>query len=246
MRNLLNAEWYKLRKNLCFKLMAALSVLMTFAQFGLNALMEDALGQISILDTLHSMFANTNAIIFVTVFVSFFVLNDYSSGMVTNFVGKGYQRKEVFLAKFFLAEFGAVLLYLLTALAILLFGILFKGTGEIDAGFFRDFGDYLALQLLYLTAYTAVIVFACTLARNMAAGILISVLGIMLFASVIMQGLELICAGVSRYWIGTIIARCPVRDIPRRIVTESGIVTAFWLVAAMVAGMIWFEKRDVR
>lgn len=265
MMNLLYSEFYKLKKDLSFRIMAALTVLMTFLQFALNDLMEntlrtkggqeemvEALAQLGILDILHGMFANTNAIIFVTVFLCCFVINDYSSGMVANFVGKGYRRAEVFLAKFFAAEFGAVLLYLLTALATLLFGILFRGTEEINAVFFHDFGNYLALHILYLTAYSAVIILVCTLTRSMAAGILISVLGVMVFSRVMGQGIDLLLsfagmeAQVSQYWIVSIIAECPVRDIPSRFVTVSGMATAFWLAASMAAGLLWFEKRDVR
>lgn len=265
MINLLYSEFYKLKKDLSFRIMAALTVLMTFIQFGLNDLMEntlrtkggqeemvEALAQLGILDILYGMFANTNAIIFVTVFLCCFVINDYSSGMVANFVGKGYKRTEVFLAKFFAAEFGAVLLYLLTALAVLLFGSLFRGTEEINAAFFHDFGNFLALHILYLTAYSAVIILVCTLTRSMAAGILISVLGVMLFSIFVGQGIDLLLssvgieAGVSQYWIVTVMSNCPVRNIPSQFVTVSGMATAFWLAVSMAAGLLWFEKRDIR
>lgn len=265
MMNLLYSEFYKLKKDLSFRIMAALTVLMTFIQFASNDLMEntlraegrqeeivEALAQLGILDILHGQFANTNAIIFVTIFLCCFVINDYSSGMVANFVGKGYKRAEVFLAKFFTAEFGAVLLYLLTALSTLLIGVFFRGTGEINAVFFRDFGNFLALHILYLTAYSAVIVLVCTLTRSMAAGILISILGIMVFSIFVGQEIDLLLssagieAGVSQYWIVTIMSSCPVRDIPSQFIRVSGMATAFWLAASMAAGLLWFEKKDVR
>lgn len=268
MSNLLSAELYKMKKDLNFRLMAALTVIFTLIQYGVNAITEvvlrrggtvgeqadllERLEDISILDMLHGMFANTNAIIFVTIFVCCFVINDYSSGMVTNFVGKGYKRMEVFLAKFFVVQFGAVLLYLLVAMETLVIGIIFHGTAELGSAFFHDFVSYLALHILYLTAYTAVIILVCTIARNMAVGILISILGIMLFSNFIPQGIELILsyfgveAGVSQYWIVTIIASCPVRDIPSKFLMSSGIATVFWLMVSMAAGLFWFEKRDIR
>lgn len=265
MINLLYSEFYKLKKDLSFRIMAALTVLTAFMQFALNDLMEndlrtkggqeemvEALAQLGILDILHGMFADTNAIIFVTIFLCCFVINDYSSGMVANFVGKGYKRAEVFLAKFFAAEFGAVVLYLLTALAVLLFGSLFRGTEEINAAFFHDFSNFLALHILYLTAYSAVIILVCTLTRSMAAGILISILGVMVFSFFVGQEIDLLLSSlgieavVSQYWIVTIMSNCPVRDIPSRFVMVSGMATAFWLAASMAAGLLWFEKRDVR
>ena len=268
MSNLLSSELYKLKKSLNFRIMAVLTVIMVFVQYGANAILEtvlrrggaageqaerlELLESLGILEMLRSMFGNTNAIIFVTIFICCFVINDYSSGMMANFVGKGYKRAEVFLAKFFAAEFGVVLLYLLTAIATLLIGIIFRGTEELGIVFFRDFGNYLALNILYLTAYTAVIILVCTLTRNMAAGILICVLGIMIFSIFIVQGIDLILsflsikAEISQYWIVTIIASCPAREIPLSFIVNSGIATAFWLAVSMAAGMLWFEKRDVR
>lgn len=265
MSNLLSAELYKLRKDLNFRIMAALAVILTVAQYGINAILEntlrasgeqadrmEALARIGILDMLHNMFSNTNAIIFVTIFVCCFVLNEYSSGMTANFVGKGYKRAKVFFAKFLVAELGAVLLYLLTALTTFFAGIFFRGTGEINVAFFYDFGVFFTLHILYLTAYNAVIILICTLTGNMAAGILVSVLGIMLLSNVMAQGIDFalsymgIQTGVSQYWIGAIIASCPVRDIPSRFIMVSGIATVFWLAASLAAGMVWFEKRDIR
>lgn len=267
MINLLSSEMYKLKKDMNFRLMAALTVLMTLAQYGIyrivevimkgvsageQAAMMEGMGDMDMLNILHSMFGSCNAIIFATVFACCFVINDYSSGMVANYVGKGYKREEVFLAKFFVTQFGVVMLYLLTALAVLAGGIAFMGTDGLNADFFNDFGNYLALHILYLTGYTAVIILVCTMARNMAAGILISILGIMLFSNFIVQGIDLVLnslsveIGLSQYWIVTVIGNCPVRDIPSGFITTSGIVAGMWLVVSMIGAMLWFEKRDVR
>ena len=267
MINLLSSEIYKLKEGMLFRLMAVLTVLLTLSQYGFymvfevimkgepaeeQAAMMERVRNMDMLDILHSMFGSCNAIILVTIFVCCFVINDYSSGMVTNYVGKGYRREEVFLAKFLAVQFGAVMLYLLTALTVFAGGIVFMGTDGLNAVFFHDFGNYLALHILYLTGYTAFIILVCTMARNMAAGILISILGIMLFSNIIAQGIDLVLSslkveiGISQYWIVTVIESCPVRDIPSGFVTTSGIVTGMWLVVSMIAAMLWFEKRDVR
>lgn len=219
---------------------------------GEQSAMMDGIGNMDILEVLHSMFGSSNAIIFATIFACCFVINDYSSGMVVNYVGKGYRREEVFFAKFFVTQLGVVMLYLLTALAVLAGGIVFMGTDGLNADFFNDFGNYLAMHILYLTGYTAVIILVCTIARNMAAGILISILGIMLFSNFIVQGIDLVLnslkveIGLSQYWIVTVIGSCPVRDIPSGFITTSGIVAGTWLVVSMIGAMLWFEKRDVR
>ena len=134
MINLLSAEIYKLRKSMSFKVSAGLAVLFTAVSYFLQglflsgmagnvneAMIENA--NTSILDMSHQMFGQFNTIIFVTIFVCLFALGDYSSGAVKNIVGKGLRREEIYLARFLVTEFGAVMIYLLTALAVFIGGV---------------------------------------------------------------------------------------------------------------------------
>ncbi len=266
MINLLHSELYKLRKSKSYKVAAVLSVLFvlfTYALFGIMQNMGTGSGNpgtmeivqklsgIGIMDIMKQMFANCNAIIFATIFMCIFVINDYSSGAIKNFVGKGYRREEVYLAKFFVTELGAVTLYLLVAVSVLVVGIAYFGTEQLTGAFWTDFGNYLTMQILYLTGYTAINVFVCAMARNMASGVLISVLGIMMFSGPILNGLDYFLGflgadfGISQYWIMSVISNCPVADIPSGFIVQSGIVAGGWLVAAMTGGMILFSKRDI-
>lgn len=214
------------------------------------SVMED-MSDIGILDILHQMFANSNAIIFVTIFVCLFVISDYSSGAVKNFVGKGFRREEIYLAKFLVTEFGAVLLYLLTALTVLLGGIAYFGFEQLSGAFFKDFFSYVSMHVLYLTGYTAIIMLVCEMTRN-TVGILISIFGIMLLSGFLFQGIDLILHsmgasfGISKYWILSVIGSCPVTDIPAQFITGSGMIAGAWLIAALAAGMLYFSWKDVK
>ncbi len=266
MINLLHSELYKLRKSKSYKVAAALSVLFVLFTYALLGIMQNMgigsgnpgttemvqkLSGIGILDIMKQMFANCNAIIFATIFMCIFVLNDYSSGAIKNFVGKGYRREEVYLAKFFVTELGAVTLYLLVAVSVLVAGIAYFGTEQLTGAFWTDFGNYLTMQILYLTGYTAINVFVCAMARNMASGVLISVLGIMMFSDPILSGLDYflhflgVDFGISQYWIMSVISNCPAADIPSGFIVQSGIVAWGWLAAAVAGGMILFSKRDI-
>lgn len=266
MINLLHSELYKLRKSKSYKVAAVLSVLFvlfTYVLFGIMQNMGTGSGNpgtteivqklsgIGIMDIMKQMFANCNAIIFATIFMCIFVINDYSSGAIKNFVGKGYRREEVYLAKFFVTELGAVTLYLLVVVSVLVLGIAYFGPEQLTGAFWTDFGNYLTMQVLYLTGYTAINVFVCAMARNMASGVLISVLGIMMFSGPILSGLDYflhflgVDFGISQYWIMSVISNCPVADIPSGFIVQSGIVAGGWLVAAMAGGMILFSKRDI-
>lgn len=265
MINLLNAELYKLRKSRSFWVSGILMALFTVSIYVFYVLLRDGmisgmeaegavargeLPTLGILDMLRQLFANRNAVIFVTVFVSLFVLGDYSSGAVKNFEGKGLRREEIYLAKFLAAEFGAVLLYVMAALVVLLGGMVFFGTGQINGMFFHSFLSYLFLQLLYLTGYTAVIVLVCEMTRN-TAGVLISLLGVMTFSGIVLQGADMVLHAlgasfsISKYWVMTAMDSCPVTNIPPQFVTESGLVAAGWLLAAFAAGMFYHMRKDI-
>ena len=263
MINLLSAELYKLRKSKSFKVSVGLALLFTIVVYlmyalvqnnmieGIDAAMAETISERGILQILQEMFANSNTIIFTTVFVSLFVLGDYGSGAVKNFVGKGFRREEIYLAKFLVAEFGAVMIYLMTALAVLAGGIIFWGTEQINGDMLYDFVSYLSLHILYLTGYTAIIIMVCEMTRNMV-GILISILGVLLLSGVILEGIDIviralgISLSISKYWILTVIRSCPVTDIPAQFVTSSGIITGVWLIAALVAGLLYFSWKDVK
>lgn len=262
MINLLSSELYKLKKSKCFRITAMMTALFVWFAEAVDVIvrheypqyMEEALQNISYadaLDILRQMFANFNTIIFVTIFVCIFVLGDYTSGAMKNYVGKGYRREEVYLAKFFVTELGAVLLYLLAAAAVFAGGIVCYGTGQLDGAFYYDFISYLSLHILYLTGYTAIIILVCVVARNMAAGITVSVLGVMLMSNVLVQAGDMVIQYfgaefvLSKYWITTIISSCPVTEIPAQFITSSGMVTGFWLILSLVAGMLYFDYKDV-
>ena len=262
MINLLSADIYKLRKSRSFKVSAGLAVLFTVASYLLQelflsgmagnvneAMIENA--NTSILDMSHQMFGQCNTIIFVTIFVCLFAMGDYSSGAVKNIVGKGLRREEIYLARFLVTEFGAVLIYLLTALTVFIGGIIFLETEQINGAVLYDFISYLSLQILYLTAYTAIIILVCEITRN-TAGILISILGIMLLSNMVFQGIDIVIktAGapftLSKYWIMTVIASCPAADIPAWFITSSGIAAGAWLIVSLAAGILYFSWKDVK
>ena len=262
MINLLSAEIYKLRKSRSFKVSAGLAVLFTAASYLLQELFLNGMAgnvnevmienaNTSILDMSHQMFGQFNTIIFVTIFVCLFAMGDYSSGAVKNIVGKGLRREEIYLARFLVTEFGAVMIYLLTALTVLIGGIIFLGTEQINGAVLYDFISYLSLQILYLTAYTAIIILVCEITRN-TAGIFISILGIMLFSNMVFEGIDIVikAAGapfsLAKYWITTVIASCPAADIPAWFVTSSGIASGVWLIVSLTAGMLCFSWKDVK
>ena len=267
MINLLNAEFFKLKKSKSFKIVAILTVGFSMVTYLLYAVLQrdlagspdtmtaairDAISNMDILYILQEMFAKSNVTLFVSIFICLFAIGDYSSGAVKNFVGKGLRREELYLSRFLVTEFGVVILYLLTALAVLAGGVVYFGTEQLSGAFWGDFFTYFSMQILYVTSYTAMILLVCELTRNMAAGILISILGVLLFSPVIFQGIDLILNSLhvpfetSKFWLITQIGSCPVSDIPASFIVRSGIVAGVWLIVTLVAGMLYHAWQDVK
>lgn len=266
MINLLRSELYKLGKSKSYKVAAVLSVLFVLICYRLISIMQtDEAGsavpataeavrnmlESTIMYNIQNMFANTNAIIFATIFICIFVLNDYSSGAIKNLVGKGYRREKVYLAKFLVTGLGAVVLYLIVAVSVLITGIICYRPEQLTGAFWADFGSYFALHILYLTGYTAIIVFVCAMARSMAVGVLVSILGIMIFSDPLLSAIDYFLHtwgadfGISQYWIMTVMSNCPATDIPSKFAVQSIIIAGAWLAAAMTGGMVFFARRDI-
>ncbi len=265
MINLIHAELYKLKKSTSYKvalLLAALFSMITYFVYavfqsgwidtssGLNAAMLKSITDSSILDTLRQMFANTNTLIFVTIFLCLFAISDYRSGAVKNFVGKGIRREKLYLARFLITELGAVSIYLLTAFLVFVGGMFCYGSDSVNGTFFHDFFVFLTLHLIYLTCYTAIILLVCEITRNVA-GILISIFGVLMLSSPILSVIDLLmnAAGVrfeiSDYWIMSLIANCPINDIPTAFIVRSGIVAGVWLIGSLAGGMLYHSWRDI-
>lgn len=274
MRNILYSEIYRLRKSVCFRVMCIFSVVFVLVEYittstlSTNTAMMDKmtggmhtaaeleelcreLAGMGILDTLQNMFGNTNAIILAAIFICVFTISTYDSGAMKNLVGKGYPRTGVFFARLLAAETGAVLIYAVTAAAAFLGGILFAGTGQLDGHFFRSFFAYFGMQILYLVGFGAIVVLVCEVARGMAVGILVSVLGLCVFSDFVIQCIEFVLSlvgapfQVSQFWIITVIRQCPVADIGIRFALGSAAVAVFSFAASLACGLLHFSRKDI-
>lgn len=273
MMNLLRAEVYKLRKSKCFFIMCALSIALMLLNFvtvyifrtnGAEMLKEageqaetmratmEVLSNMGTLDVMQKTFGQSNSLMCAVIFICVFALSEYSHGAMKNIVGKGYRKEQIYLSKFVGTEVGALLIYLVTVLACLLAGIGFEGYETLDAAFFENFAKYTMLNLLFLTSVTAIVLFVSEAVRNMAAGITISLLGIVFGSSLLVQGIDAVIrllhsdVSVADYWIVSIINQCPTTDFPTKFVTTSAIAAVVWLVLALAGGMCMFGKRDVK
>ncbi len=227
MSNLLNAEFYKLRKSRGIYigvLASAALVLMIYGSLvmvdkinqgvlenGTGGIVvspvassaedgsapESMLKQVGVIGVLQQMFGGHFVGIIAAILVSIFVIREFSSGMIKNLVGKGYPRPAILLAKMISAIVLVLVFEVAVAAVSILLGIPFLRWEEFSATPWEDVAVYVGLQLLFGAVIAAIFVLAGELTRNLAAGISVSI-GVLLFSTTLTAGLDLIFHGIAR------------------------------------------------
>ena len=171
MINLLSAEWYKLVRSKSFSICIAVVVCAVALMYGVLSLMVEAREEFSMMELTCQIFSGDLMPCVLAIFVSIFVTGEYESGMMKNVVGKGRERRKIFLSKLIVTELAVIPLILAGIGAGLLGGLWFKGSGAFTVDFWKNFGVYVGLQLLMEIALAGVFVLSSDLCRNYAAGI---------------------------------------------------------------------------
>lgn len=275
MLNLINGEFYKLKKSKSFYICCGVMVVMVLFVYGMlfmvdkiqqgelengtggvivtssgaeNLGKESVFESIGILDVLQQMAGNFTAIT-TLIFTSLFVIGEFGSGAVKNLVGKGHSKGSVFFAKYVAVEAATAVMFLLCAAATFLFGCIFVGTGQINSIFIKDFIVYTLVQILMTMALNGIVVTTSEISRSVGAGIAVSI-GIACFSSIIFSGLDLVFHQFqlqpSDYWLTSLMVSCPIYDIPRDYMLQIAAAVILWSVAAIGIGIWHFKKTDIK
>ena len=279
MFNLLSAEFYKLRKSkgiLLGLLAAALLVLLLYGSLvmidkinqgelanGTNGVMvfhngepaesdgtaESMMEQVGVIGVIQQMFGGHFVGMILAVLVSMFVIREFGSGAVKNLVGKGDPRAVIFLAKM-LAVMVLTLIFQAAVLAITIgMGLPFMGQEMFSATVWKDAVIYAGFQLLFGTVIAMFFMLVGELARNLAAGIAVSI-GVLMFSTTLTAGLDLVFHGLnfqpSDYWVLDLMSDCPVKDFSSEFIVRGILVSIVWFFIAAVLGIVHFQKADVK
>lgn len=265
MINLLNAELYKLRKSRSF--FVCLLVAIAFVIFVCITLkMEKETSQqgtteqgtavvvveekIEIID-MEEMMLSATAGILLSIFVSIFVIGEYSDGAVKNSMGKGYAREKIFLAKYLTAIFASIVLFLAILFVTLLAGMFVMGTEGLNAEFVHTLCKYGGMQLLFEIAFMSVVCLVGETFRNMGIGVSVS-LGLMIVGHLVFSGLDAVLSFIhvdfktSAYWIANLISGCPLTDMSHDFVVQGLTAAAFWIIASVAVGIFHIKVADVK
>ncbi len=278
MFNLLKGECYKLIKSKAFYISCLVAVISVIFVYGMlitaskiqSGEMENGaagvvvseeemqesstpvLEKITSLDVLQQMYANFTVFI-IAVFISIFVIGEYSNGVIKNVVGKGYARWKIFLSKYFFSIVTAVFFMILMTVVTVIVGC-FVGEGQVAGGtFFMDLLRYAGIQLIICIAFCGVIVTVSELCRTLGAGIAIN-FAIATFSTVVAMGLDYLVQlilprsdfKVSAYWCVSLMSDCPIKDMDVKFILHVLIVSAAWIVITAGAGIFHFNKADIK
>lgn len=171
MPKLMYSEFYKLRKSKSFYICGIVTIVFVLLVYGTFFLMDKAQQEhvengsygvtvtvenveenapvwdsIEILDVEQQMFGGFAGII-IAVFSAIFVIGEYGNGAMKNITGKGYARWKIFLTKYIATGIAVILLLLFMVFAVVLFGIIFKGSGGLTGEFFIFAGGGFPIRL---------------------------------------------------------------------------------------------------
>lgn len=279
MINLLNGEFYKLQKSKCFYVCSIVMIAFVLFLYGSLKLvdkiqqgevengsmgvvvsedaMEEAEGntesifeQIGILDVLQQMFRTFSGII-TAIFAAIFVYGEYGNGAIKNITGKGYGRWKIFGSKYVVTTIAAILMTIVMIIATVLFGIVFKGTEGFTGEFYKNFCNYIGIQLLLGAALTGLIISINEFCRNLGTGIAISICALC-FSDLITMGLDLIIKylkldfRISDYWLLDLMGSCPLTDIDSSFAIRAVTTAVLWIVFSFGIGVLHFNKADIK
>lgn len=273
MPNLMHSEFYKLQKSKSFYICGIVMIVFVLLVYGTLFLMDKAQQEnvengsygvtvtvenaeenafvwdsIGILDVEQQMFGGFAGII-IAVFAAIFVIGEYGNGAMKNITGKGYARWKIFLAKYIATGAAVILLLLFMVLAVVLFGIIFKGTGGLTGEFFKNLCVYTGIQLFLGAALTGIMVTISEWCRNLGAGISISIC-VVIFSTTLVSALDLLFRKLqfrpSDYWLLNFVEQCPVTEIGSRLIVRAVVSAVFWIVLSLIVGVWHFQKTDVK
>lgn len=273
MLNLLNAEWFKLRKSKAFLaclVSVVISVIFTYgmlsmvneiqtggmqngtggvvvtadADFGTGSIW-DSLEIIEIYQQIVVSFISMISVIFSAIFV----IGEFGHGGIKNLVGKGYSRGQVFLAKYAISVFGTAIMTIVSATLTFAIGCFFMGTDTLNGTLIGEYVIFTLLQMGLLIALNSLVVTLSEISRNLGAGISIGI-GIVGFSQLISSALDLMFRDfnfkASDYWILDLMGNCPLADFGAEIVWNIVFVVVLWSGIAIVGGMLHFGKADIK
>lgn len=204
---------------------------------------------VHIMDLMQQIFAGDVLGCIISIFISIFVIREFTSGMLKNIVGKGGSRSSVYLAKLFVAILAAILIAMSGAAATLITGRLLIGADAFADGLLKKLPAYIGLQMLSIAAISSIFVLVGEISRTMAAGISFGICTASLPALLLnILDMQFTDSPISpsEFWPLTRMSQCTLDGISTSYVTETLLIALFWLVLTTGLGIWHFHHTDIK
>lgn len=275
MINLLNSEWYKLRKSRSFWVCCICVIASILFIWGMlimvdkiqrgdlengTAGMTVIVGQetlecqsifelITVAEILQDIIG-VFVLLISGIFNIIFVMNEFGHGAIRNLAGKGYARWKIFTAKYMICLLATEIMVLLSAVLNYVMGVILIGKAGIDEIVFKDYVIYVLLMSVLVVAVNSIVVAISEISRSMVVGIVAVVCVAGGISTLLFSVLDLLLHNFSvepsKYWLTNLMEECPFSGFGTEIVLRIVISAVVWLCASLVVGMWHFRKADIK
>jgi len=265
MRNIIKADFYKLKNSKPFWICLALSLLfgiiimvglqqaMVMAQQprhdpDLDALL-DMIPHASGAYLLSSSMSYGFHIIFIGVFVAVFISSEFSFGTMKNTLSRGAGRIKVFFSKFLVCSAAALTMLFGFILTSLLTGSIIWGFDPHGIVTASGMISMLLMQALLTVAFTALFTFVSMTMRSNGGAIAVNIMCVTM-ASTLLGAISMLLFGgrfdLSHYWIGGAISKLATVTPVSGDIIQGIFIALIWGIASMIFGTTLFKKLDVK
>jgi len=265
MLNILKADFYKLKKNkaffvcgiLCF-IFSILMIVSYEANLQSDLKFEptdhdyvralEISGQTSAVWALKKFLPmNYNALL-IGIFIAIFITSEFTYGTIKNTLSRGVARSKMFLSKFLVCSAAALFMQILFISMLLITSSIIWGYDPQGISSFSGLITVVLSQLLAILAFTALFTFISTAVRANGSAIAIIILYTTVITTVI-SAFSLIFGfgdNAKDYWLGGVIYKLAAVTPVHGDVAHGIIVVAVWGILSLAAGIMLFNKMDIK
>jgi ABC-2 type transport system permease protein len=261
MLNLLRSDFYRLVRSKSFYICAivaialnSLNLLIMYWASKVNTDQKDLYASLLPKDgidfALKSM-SDSNAMTIISVFVSIFVVAEFSHGTMKNVVSKGFSKIPIYFSKLITMLVAGYLIILGTIIGAAVSATIITGKfGTFTGDYFVQILKTTGMELLLFLAFTALLLLVATLVRNLGGVIAINFIGLMTVLPLLFLALQYLIKGKIKittydlfynisYFTGNLAATGT--DYLRGV-----LVGLAFLIIATALGIFAFIKSDIK
>lgn len=253
--NILNAEFYKLKKSkpfwVCLLVCFLGAAMIPFAlQQAVASGEPDVQGlSLSAVECLCYSFGMPVLTLVAAVFTSIFVSGEFHHGTMKNYVSKGFPRGKIFLSKFLACAVAVSVMMAVFTVMQLISGTIFLGFDPNGVFSFGTFFGMLFGSWLLIMAYTAVFVVVGMSLRSNGAAIATNICLVSIFPT-LLGAIDFLLGGfgikVSQFWIGGNLNAVATMTPASGALLTGVIVAVAYLILANIGGIYLFKKQDIK